>query len=296
MKVLISGSSGMAGSALGSLLSAAGHEVLGLSRRSGGSSTVHWDPEAGQIDAAALEGVDAAVHLAGESITGRWTAAKKRRIMDSRAQGTRLLAETLAGLKRPPRVLVSASAVGYYGDRGAETLTEESGPGALFLSEVCKTWEDAASPAEAKGIRVANLRFGIILSPAGGALPRLLLPFRLGLGGRVGSGEQYMSWIALDDAAGAIYHSLTTESVVGPANATSPNPVTNREFTRTLGRVLRRPTLFPLPAFAARALFGQMADELLLASARVMPERLLASGYEFRYPQLEDALRHVLGR
>jgi len=299
MKVLVSGSSGLVGSALAPFLTGSGHQVVRLVRSQprDEASEVRWDPEAGAIDKAGLGAVDAAVHLAGESIAaGRWTAARKVRILESRVKGTRLLAETLAGLKQRPKVFVSASAVGYYGDRGEETLTEESGPGSAYLSEVCRQWEAAAEPAAASGIRVVNLRFGIVLSAAGGALPRLLTPFRLGLGGRLGSGKQFMSWIAIDDVVGAIVHALMTEALRGPANAVAPQPVTNREFTKTLGRVLGRPTLFPMPACAARLAFGEMADELLLASQRVEPARLLASGYQFRFPHLEGALRHLLGR
>jgi uncharacterized protein (TIGR01777 family) len=299
MRVLVSGSSGLVGSALVSLLTGGGHQVVRLVRAQpkDEASEVRWDPEAGDIDGAGLKGVDAAVHLAGESIAaGRWTAAKKGRILESRVKGTRLLAEALAGLEPVPRALVSASAVGYYGDRGEEELREESGSGSAFLSEVCRQWEAATEPAAAGGIRVVNLRFGIMLSAAGGALPRLLTPFRLGAGGTVGSGRQFMSWIALDDVVGVILHALITEALRGPVNAVAPQPVTNREFTKTLGRVLGRPTLFPLPAFAARLAFGEMADELLLASQRVEPARLLASGYSFRFPELEGALRHVLGK
>ena len=300
MKVLVSGSSGLVGSALVPILASGGHQVVRLvrSQPAPGAFEVRWDPEAGDIDAAGLKGVDAAVHLAGESIAaGRWTAARKVRILESRVRGTRLLAESLAGLEERPKVLVSASAVGYYGDRGEKALTEESGSGsAFFLSNVCRQWEAATEPAAAAGIRVANLRFGVMLASAGGALPRLLTPFRLGVGGRLGSGRQFMPWIALDDVVGAILHVLTTETLRGPVNAVAPQAVTNREFTKTLGRVLGRPTLFPMPAFAARLAFGQMADELLLASQRVEPAKLLASGYRFRFPELEGALGHLLAK
>ena len=297
MKVLLSGSSGLVGSALVPALASGGHEVVRLVRsQPRDASEVRWDPEAEEIDAARLRGVDAAVHLAGESIAaGRWSTARKARILVSRDKGTRLLAEALAGLEQRPQVLVSASAVGYYGDRGEETLTEDSGSGsAFFLSNVCRQWEAATEPAADAGIRVVNLRFGIILSSTGGALPRLLTPFRLGVGGTLGSGKQFMSWIAIDDVVEAIVHILTTEALRGPVNAVAPQPVTNREFTKTLGRVLGRPTVFPMPAFAARLAFGEMADELLLASQRVEPAKLLASGYRFRFPDLESALRHLL--
>lgn len=299
MNVLVTGSSGLVGSALVRRLTGDGHSVTRLvrSRRGTGEAQVAWDPEAGAIDAASLEGLDAVVHLAGESIAaGRWTAARKTRILDSRVKGTRLLAETLAGLRDRPKVLVSASAVGYYGDRGEEPLREESASGSGFLADVCRQWEAAAAPAAQAGIRVVHARFGVILSAAGGALPRLLPPFRLGLGGRLGSGRQFMSWIALDDAVGAICHALTHDDLQGPVNTASPTPVRNDEFTKALGRVLRRPTLFPLPAFAARLAFGQMADELLLASQRVEPAKLLASGYQFAFLDLEGALRRLLAR
>lgn len=298
MRVLITGSSGMIGTALVSLLTTGGHSVTRLVRRQPrpDANEAFWDPATGSIDAAGLEGHDAVVHLAGEELVGRWTAAKKQRILDSRVRGTRLLVESIASLSQPPRVLVSASAVGYYGDRGAEVLTEESPSGSAFLSEVCRQWEAATQPASEKGIRVVNARMGIVLTPAGGALAKMLLPYRMGVGGVVGSGQQYWSWISLDDVITAIYHVLATDSLSGPVNIVSPNPVTNEEFTRTLGKVLGRPTIFPLPAFAARAVFGELADEMLLASARVLPARLTESGYSFRHPQLEGALRHLLGK
>lgn len=297
MNVLVTGSSGLVGSALVRQLKDDGHTVTRLvrSKRLAGEAQILWDPQAGTIDSASLEGLDAVVHLAGESIAaGRWTAAQKARILESRVKGTSLLTEALAGLRERPKVLVSASAVGYYGDGGEEALREDSASGSGFLAEVCRQWEAAALPAAQAGIRVVHPRSGVILSRAGGALPRLLLPFRFGLGGRLGSGQQFMSWIALDDAVGAICHALTHDDLQGPVNAASPTPVRNHEFTRTLARVLRRPTVFPLPAFAARLAFGQMADELLLTSQRVEPARLLASGYRFAFPDLEGALRHLL--
>jgi len=298
MKVLVTGSTGLVGSALVPFLASGGHEVVRLvrGRLKPGVVEVPWDPQAGTIEAAKLEGLDAVVHLAGERITGRWTAAKKARIRSSRVQGTRLLAEALAGLKQPPKTLVCASAIGYYGNRGDEVLREDSPSGAGFLAEVCREWEAAARPAAEKGIRVVQLRIGVVLSPAGGALARMRTPFKLGLGGRIGNGKQYMSWIAIEDLTGAIHHALTNESLRGPVNAVAPRSVTNLEFTKTLGRVLGRPTLFPLPAFAARLAFGEMADELLLASTRVEPTKLVSSGYRFRAPELEGALRHLLGK
>ena len=303
MKVIVTGSNGLVGRALTGQLLAEGHEVTTLVR-SGSRSTgeegvrpARWDPAADSIDAAALEGHDAAVHLAGEPIAeGRWDDEKKRRIRESRVRGTRLLAETLAKLERKPAVLVSASATGFYGNRGEETLTEESASGDDFLSEVCREWEKATLPASQAGVRVVHLRFGIILSRKGGALPKMLTPFKLGAGGRIGSGRQYWSWISLDDAVGAIRHALSEERLRGPVNAVAPRAVTNAEFTSTLGRVLGRPTIFPVPAFAARLAFGEMADALLLGGQRVEPRRLAESGYAFAHPELEGALRHALSR
>lgn len=299
MKVALTGSSGLVGAALTRALAAAGHRVVRFVRPKSppAPDALRWDPATGQIDPAAAEGLDALVHLAGENIAGgRWTAARKARIRDSRVTATRLLCEALAKLSRPPRVLVCASAIGYYGNRGDQVMREESAPGSDFLAEVCRAWELAAEPVIHKGIRVVHLRFGVILSPAGGALRKMLLPFRLGLGGRLGSGRQYMSWVSIDDAIGAIQHALGADSLRGPVNVVAPRAVTNLEFTKTLGRVLSRPTLFPMPAAAARLAFGEMAEALLLSSTRVEPARLRASGYQFRHPDLEGALRHLLGK
>jgi hypothetical protein len=296
MRILLTGSSGLIGQALLSFLAADGHTVVRLTRSPATGRHILWNPDAGTIDPEDLEDFDAAVHLAGETIVGRWTAEKKARILDSRVKGTRLLSESLGHLRKRPTVLVSASAIGYYGDRGDEVLDEKSSPGSLFLSEVATAWEAATEPAARNGIRVVNLRVGFVLSKAGGGLATMLLPFKLGVGGRVGSGRQYLSWIAIDDVVGAVWHAVLSDAVRGPVNAVAPHPVTNRGFTKTLGRVLWRPTIFPLPAFAARLVFGEMADNLLLASTRVEPARLLATDYEFRFPQLEDALRHVLGK
>ncbi|PWB81781.1 MAG: TIGR01777 family protein [Candidatus Methylomirabilota bacterium] len=297
LRILVTGSTGFIGSALVPFLSANGHRVGRLIRTlpRKGKSEFQWGPETGFIDTAHLEGIDGVVHLAGENIaTERWTDEKKAKIRDSRVDGTRLLCDALAGLKQPPKVLVCASAVGYYGDRGDELLTEESEPGTGFLAGVCREWEAATTSAEQRGVRVVRLRFGMVLSPTGGAMARLLPPFKKGLGGVLGTGRQYVSWIALDDLLGVIAHALTTEVLQGPVNAVTPNPVTNREFTRTLGRLLGRFTIFPMPAAAAHLMFGELADELLLASQRVQPTRLLATGYDFRYPELEGALRHLL--
>lgn len=301
MKIIVTGSTGLVGTALVRSLLAEGHQVTRMVRggaqtfRAPGTSAVSWDPEKGTVNAAELEGHDAAVHLAGEPIVGRWTEEKKRRIRDSRVKSTRLLAETLAGLKDRPKVLVSASAIGFYGDRGGEVLHEESASGGDFLSEVCREWEKAALPASQAGIRVVHLRIGIVLSAEGGALAQMLTPFKFGLGGPVGGGRQYMSWVALDDVVGIIRHALTHEEVRGPVNTVAPQPVTNAEFVKALGRALNRPAVLPMPAFALRLALGRgMADSLLLGGARVEPARLKATGYQFAYPELEGALRHVL--
>ena len=296
MKILVTGATGLVGSALAPALAAGGHEVVRMGRSAPEAGDLRWDPAAGVLEAATLEGFDGVVHLAGENIaSGRWTAERKRRIKESRVKGTSLLAATLAGLERPPRVLVSASAIGFYGDRGDEELTEQSAAGSGFLPEVCREWEAATEAASGKGIRVVHARLGIALGKDGGALAKMLTPFRLGAGGVVGNGRQYMSWITLDDTVAAIGHLLFTESAAGPVNVVAPAPVTNGEFTKTLGRVLRRPTLFPMPGFAARLAFGEMADALLLASTRVKPAGLTAAGYAFRHGSLEEGLRHVLG-
>jgi uncharacterized protein len=301
MKIIVTGASGLIGSTLVPSLVKQGHQVTVLVRREAQHkpqaevTEVVWQPAAGELDATRLVGHDAAVHLAGEAIaSGRWTEGKKRRIIESRVQSTRLLAETLTRLPAHPRAFLCASAIGYYGDRGSELLTEESAPGVDFLSRVCREWETACEPARAAGIRTVNLRFGVVLSAKGGALAQMLMPFKLGLGGRVGTGWQYMSWLTLDDAVGAIEHALMDESLAGPVNVVAPQPVTNNVFTKTIGRVLGRPTFLPVPTFALRLALGEMADELLLASTRVEPARLKATGYQFKYPQLEPALRHLL--
>lgn len=300
MNILVSGSTGLIGNALIPLLTTGGHEVVRLVRtkaRNPSKEMVSWDPDAGYIDATGLEGIDAVVHLAGEPIaSGRWNAAKKARIRDSRGPATRLLCEALSHLSNPPKTLVCASAIGYYGDRGDEVLTESSPAGTGFLPVGCQEWEAACEPARQKGIRVVNLRIGIVLTPAGGALAKMLTPFKLGVGGILGSGKQYMSCIALDDIIGAIAHALVTPSLTGPVNGVCPQPVTNYEFTKTLGKVLGRPTIFPAPAPVLRLALGEMADALLLASTRVEPRRLVETGYQFRYPTVEAALRHVLGK
>jgi uncharacterized protein len=296
MKILVTGASGLVGQALVRSLESKGHGVLRLVRKApAGGGEVRWDPSAGTIDAAALEGIDAAVHLAGENLAeGRWTEEKKRRIRESRVEGTRLISETLAALARKPEVLVSASAVGFYGSRGDEVLTERSAAGDDFLAGVCREWEEATAAAEGAGLRVVHLRFGVILSGEGGALKKMLTPFRMGVGGKLGDGRQYVSWVTLDDAVAAIEHALSVESLSGPVNVVAPRPVTNEEFTKAMGGALSRPTFFPVPAFAARLAFGEMADATLLSSQRAEPARLTESGFVFKYPEIEGALRHVL--
>jgi len=294
----VTGASGLIGRALSAFLSTGGHIVVPLVRGTPKAGEIAWDPR-GTLDPAALEGVDAVVHLAGENIAaGRWTSARKRRIRESRIAGTTLLANAIARLQHPPGVLVSAAAIGIYGDRGDEVLDETSPPAlpGRFLADVCREWEAATEPARQAGVRVALPRFGAVLSPAGGALAKLLPIFKAGLGGPVGGGRQWMSWISIDDAVGAIHHALLTETLSGPFNAVAPAPVTNAEFTRTLAHVLRRPSVFPVPALVLHLLFGAMADETVLPSTRVVPARLRAEGYAFRHPQLEPALRFVLGR
>jgi uncharacterized protein (TIGR01777 family) len=299
LRVAVTGATGLVGGALVPALRAAGHRVDRVSRRppAAGTTDIQWDPARGLLDPRALEGVDAVVHLAGESIAAlRWTPAVKERIRRSRVDGTRLLAETLGRLTRRPRVLVAASGVGYYGDRGEAPLTEESSPGSGFLAEVCREWERAADPARAAGIRVVHPRLGVVLARQGGALPRVALPFRLGVGGVIGSGRQYWSWIALPDLVRVVELALAVETLAGPVNAVAPTPVTNRELTRVLGRILGRPTLVPLPALAVRLLLGEMGQALLLDGARALPRRLERAGFRFRHPNLEDALRAALGK
>ena len=296
LRVAVTGATGFLGRALCAFLTTGGHGVVRVGRGARGPDAVAWDPARGTIDAAGLAAVDAVVHLAGAPVATRWTPASKRAIRESRVAGTRLLAETLARLPRPPRVLVSASAVGWYGSAGDAPLDESAPPGGGFLAEVCRDWEAATAPAAAAGIRVVHARIGVVLGAQGGALARLLTPFRLGVGGVVGSGRQVTSWIALDDAVYALHHLVRSESVGGAVNLTAPHAVTNAELTRTLARVLRRPAVLPLPASVVRALLGEMAQAVVLEGARVTPGALLASGYRFLHPELESALRAELGR
>jgi uncharacterized protein (TIGR01777 family) len=297
LRIALTGSSGLVGGSLRAYLSGAGHEVLPMVRRDAGPGEIAWNPAAGTLDAGALEGLDGVVHLAGENISSsRWTAEAKARIRTSRVDGTRLLCEGLAKLKRPPRVLVSASAIGWYGDCGDSAVDETALPGRGFLPEVCAGWEGATDAAREAGIRVVNLRIGVVLAAKGGALARMLTPFRLGMGGPVGGGRQVMSWIALDDLLGVIEAALSDSRLSGPVNATSPNPVTQAQFAKTLGSVLRRPAVAPLPAGVVRLVFGEMGQTLLLEGARVLPSRLVDAGFPFLTPELEGALRAELGR
>lgn len=301
MKILISGSSGFIGTALVEALAHGGHTVCRLVRpqsaRLGGPQgrAVRWDPLSGEMDSAAAEGTEAVVNLAGASIAeGRWSDARKRVLRSSRVDATRQLVSALFRLARPPQVFVSASAIGYYGDRGDEELAEQSPAGNDFLATLARDWEAEATRAARFGARVVLLRFGLVLARHGGALPRMLLPFRLGLGGRLGSGKQWMSWLTLTEVVGIIRYALGTAALRGPANAVTPNPVRNADFTGILGRVLRRPTLFPAPAVALRLALGEMAQALLLSSQRVLPRELEELGYGFEQPRLEPALRALL--
>jgi uncharacterized protein len=299
MKILITGSSGLIGSALIPLLREQGHKVVRLVRRATalGEDAAVWDPEAGKLETGALEAVEGVVHLAGENIgASRWTDERKERMRGSRIRSTQLLSESLAQLTVPPRVLVSASAVGFYGSRGDESPTEESAAGSGYLSQVCQEWEAATEPVRQRGIRVVNLRIGMVLSAKGGALPAMLPAFRVGVGGKLGDGRQFVSWITIDDLTRAISHILTTDSLSGPLNAVSPNPVRNVEMTKALGKVLRRPTFLSMPASVVRLIFGEMAEALLLSGQRVVPGKLLASGFTFQFPDFEGALRHLLNR
>jgi uncharacterized protein len=289
MRIAITGATGLIGRALAGALEARGDQVTRLVRGR------HWDPTTGTVDPRAFEGADAVVHLAGESIAGLWTNAKRKRILESRVTGTRLIATALGGLQRPPAVLVSASAIGFYGDHpGNEPIDESASRGAGFLAEVVEAWERAADPARAAGVRVVHPRFGIVLSEKGGALAAMLPIYKLGIGGRVGSGDQIWSWVALDDVVQSVLACIDRKDLSGAVNVVAPQPVSNKAFVRTLGRVLRRPTLLPAPAFALKLVAGQMADEMLLFGARIVPRKLQGAGYEFRFRELESALRHIL--
>ena len=296
--VLVTGASGLIGTKLVAALEADGKRVLrAVRRKTQNDQELSWDPAAGKIDRSKLEGVDAVIHLAGANIAGkRWNKDYKQLLIDSRVEGTTLIAETIASLDRKPRVFACASAIGYYGDRGSAELDESAACGDSFLPELCMQWERACQAASDAGIRTTNMRIGVVLSPDGGGLKKMLTPFKLGGGGILGNGRQYFSWITLNDVVLAILFVLDNELFSGAVNLVTPNPVTNYEFTKTLGRVLSRPTVLPMPAFAARLLFGDMADALLLASARVVPSKLTEAGFGYQHAQLEPALRHLLGR
>lgn len=303
MRILVSGSTGFLGSALIETLVGQRHEIARLVRPAtkretgsgAGTQSIAWDPVAGQFDSAGAEGADALVHLAGASIAdGRWNAARKKLLGTSRIDATRHLFAALAKLQRPPRVVVAAAAIGYYGNRGEETLTEASAPGRDFLAGLCEKWEAETARASEFGARAVRLRFGIILAAHGGALPRMVTPFKLGAGGRLGDGRQWMSWVALSDVVSTIQYCLTNEGMTGPVNVVAPNPAQNREFTRVLAKTLHRPAIFPAPAFALRLALGEMADSLLLVSQKVVPSRLVDSGYRFQQPDLAEALAAAL--
>ncbi len=295
MKVAVTGSSGLIGSNLLSLLSQKDISISKILRQNPKDQNFSWKPEGGEWDSAFADGIDGFVHLAGENIaSGRWTKVKKREIRSSRVEGTKKLCEHILKLPSPPSVFVCASAIGFYGDRGMEFLNESCSRGNGFLSDVCVEWEEATDSISKAGIRVVNVRFGVVLSKDGGALAKMLTPFKMGMGGKVGNGKQFMSWVAIDDATGAIYHALTTDTLKGPVNVTAPNPVTNIEFTRTLGHVLNRPTVMTMPAFATKLAFGEMANDLLLASTKVAPKKLFETGYNFQYTEIENTIKHIL--
>jgi uncharacterized protein len=295
--IVVTGATGLVGAPLVAALEGAGATIIRGVRRPvrDAAREMRWDAERGEIDAAKLKGAAAVVHLAGENIAGRrWTDQFKRELRDSRVKGTRLIAAAIARASNKPQAFICASAIGYYGNRGNEVMTESSAPGNDFLADLCHDWEAACQPARDAGVRVGNARIGVVLSTKGGALKKMLTPFKLGLGGKIGDGRQYMSWVVLDDVVAALKFLVETPTIGGPVNLTAPNTATNVEFTKTLGRVLSRPTIFPMPAFAARLAFGEMADSLLLSSTRVAPTALEAAGFRFQYPQLEPALRHLL--
>ena len=296
MKILVTGSRGLIGSALVSQLTSAGHYVVRLVREEPDRERgdLFWDPVSAKIERSKLEKLDAVVHLCGENILGRWSSERKERIYKSRVGSTEFLVQTLAGLTNKPKVLVSASGVGFYGSRGDEWLQETSPAGSGYLATLCQEWENATNIAANAGIRVVRARLGMVLSPKGGALKTMTGPFRMGLGGTLGSGRQYMSWISMIDLVQALQFAIENSSVYGPVNFVAPEPATNREFTKTLAAALGRPALLPVPGFMLKAVFGEMATETMLASQRCQPARLSQNGFKFEYPDLEQALRHLI--
>lgn len=295
-KVLISGASGLLGSAYSDYLSKKGHDVFKLVRREPASDKeLFWNPMKSELDLKNIEGFDSIINFSGKNIgLGRWTIKNKKVIYESRILSTTLLSESIAKLDNPPESFLSSSAVGYYGDTGSEFINEGAEPGEGFLSDLCVNWEKATMPAVRAGVKVIQLRSGVVLSAEGGALAKMLTPFRLGLGGRLGSGRQYFSWIMIDDHLRALYHLMTSDNIQSPVNVVSPEPVKNSEFTKILAKVLKRPAIFPVPAFVLKTLLGQVADEILLSSSRAIPQLLMGSGFEFKYPALEDALKKCL--
>lgn len=295
MKIVISGSTGLIGTALVKYLSEKNHEITRLVRqKSGSSDSIYWNHKAGEIELDKLENADAVIHLAGENVAGLWTESKKHKIKHSRIDGTDFLVKSVRKLENKPATFVCASATGIYGSRGSEKLNEESKPGNGFLADVAKEWESVTHKLLEDKIRVVNIRLGIVLSGKGGALEKMLLPFKLGLGGKLGSGKQFMSWIVLDDLVSALDYILSNDEIKGAVNAVSPSPVTNEQFTKTLGKVLKRPTILTVPSFLLKSIVSDMADEMFLASTRVYPEILLKSGFKFRFDHLESSLKYLL--
>ncbi|MFA6915332.1 MAG: TIGR01777 family oxidoreductase [Parachlamydiales bacterium] len=293
MKIAIAGASGLIGNRLIPFLESKGHRVTKIVRSASSNGEIHWDPSNHQIDATLLEGMDVIINLAGENIaSGRWTEDRKKKILNSRIDGTRTLSEAVQKLQSPPQLFINASAIGIYGNRGNETLTEDSAPGAGFLADVCQQWEKAIVPLP--HTRVVMLRFGAVLDPNGGILGKMLLPFKIGLGGVIGGGEQYISWVDISDLLDVFEFVISNNMLTGPVNAVAPDPVTNYEYTKTIGEVLSRPTFFSMPEFVARFAFGEMADEMILCSEKVLPSKLTANGFSFKHPKLKQSLEHLL--